>query len=340
LESSYFVFSGSPLLIDRFHICTWEFSNNTALVEFGCEFNANSIANHECLNLGIYIPWLELKHEPKDLYNSLKTSDNSKFIFNDAVQSTDSLDNGANSSGVIHHFSGKSALAILPVNFEIDTKLSKVLNLNVDLSLLKKKDLKNETNVYVRFYLEPDIFSISTRKNRIGSSKIIYDIKLNELRNLPKDLLSKTLCKVETCFNFNIIPNGYELTFFDTNSLQSVRTLEYDSFKKYLPDTRVKDQELLVVFNKHKNKFNFFVSFSSERVGTGQFALAILINIVCGILLTFPTYRTDSQENKISISQALPYEFWLAIIIGICVAIYFVSPYLKTLYYRIRKNNF
>ena len=109
----------------------------------------------------------------------------------------------------------------------------------------------------------------------------------------------KKFCTIKTCFLFNIVPNKYDITFFESAHLKNIRTLEYDSFKKYLADSRVKKDGLIVVFLKKNDleSYTFFNIFSKERIGTGQFAIAILINIFCGFLLFLPGYRGEGNKQ-------------------------------------------
>ncbi|PCJ26323.1 MAG: hypothetical protein COA97_05950 [Flavobacteriales bacterium] len=107
----------------------------------------------------------------------------------------------------------------------------------------------NGCNIYFRFAITPNSKFISLRKTGLNKSTIIYDIKLNEKRNLPRDVVIINECKVKSCFCFNILPNNFSFDFFDAGSLRSVRTLEYEKFNNYLNDKRVKDDELIVVFN-------------------------------------------------------------------------------------------
>lgn len=122
------------------------------------------------------------------------------------------------------------------------------------------------------------------------------------------------------------------MVFFDNSSLKNVRTLEYESFNKYLGDKRVKKDELIVVFNKKEKEdsYSFFSIYSMERIGMGQFALAILINIICGILLSFPSYRKEfnSELSFYDNLKALP-EICIAIVIVFFTFIYFVFPIIK-----------
>ncbi len=327
MDNTYFVFSDTPVHIERFHICIWEFTNDTALVEFGLEIDSKSLQNFKFLSLNLYAPWITNTLGVQDLYKNLKDSRNSKFIFNDSVTNTGSLDGGSNTKGVIHNFSRRAPLAVLPAKFKCAENRG-VLNIILDLSLYNEIIANDKPNVYIRFYLEPSLVEISTRNHGISRSTIIYDIKVHESRNIPDNIRESSLCEIENCFCFNIIPNSYDFGFYESAALKNVRNLEYLSFKHYLPDKRLKDKELVVVFNKKKKSdgFNFFSIFSRERIGTGQFALAFLVNLICGILLAFPAYRSTLGAGGVG---ALPFEFWLALLIGLSTVLYFVKKLLS-----------
>jgi hypothetical protein len=139
-----------------------------------------------------------------------------------------------------------------------------------------------------------------------------------------------SLSDIKSCFFFNILPNSYDLTFFDSGSLKNIRTLEFDSFKKYLGDNRVKENELVVVFNKKEGKdsYAFFSIFSKERIGAGQFALAILVNLISGILLFIPSFRNSLNLTFFSTNlwKNMPLEVYISISIGLLIVGYFIWP--------------
>jgi hypothetical protein len=147
----------------------------------------------------------------------------------------------------------------LPVNFSIQDK---IISAKVKINEYNKIKKEERPNVYFRFFIKPKTPYISIRKSGINKSTIIYDIKINEQRNIPEELIEdfreKSLCKIRYCFSFNILPNKYDIVFFDSSSLQNVRSLEYDSFNKYLGKyiggKSFKKDELLVVFNKKEVK--------------------------------------------------------------------------------------
>ncbi len=335
MENNYFIFTEKNIEIEleRFHICTWEFKNDSALIEFGGEIKDAFDINEEEVTLKLYIPWISSKHIINDLYDKLKESENSRFIFNDSVSGHEFLDGGQRKYGVIQKFENRNPLCIIPLESSIDES-KKIVAIRINLKNLKKIEKVEDTSLYFRFYLEPKINFLSTRKTGISRSTIIYDLKINERRNLPKDseidFEELKLCNVNSCFVFNILPNSYDLTFFDSNTLKNIRTLEFDSFKKYLGDNRVKKDELVVVFNKKKKQdsYAFFSIFSKERIGAGQFALAVLVNIVCAILLLIPTFREKYQASFFSkeLWQSLPFEVYLSMIIGLLIISYFTWP--------------
>jgi hypothetical protein len=341
MDNSFFIYTeaAKSILIERFHMCTWEFSDDSSLVEFGFEIKKESIVE-DVLTIQLYIPWVSKKCETKDLYEKLSNTENSRFIFNDSINNTKYLKGNTNNLGVIYTFSGRNELCVLPVTLNISD--DKIVSVSLNLKNYGDYQQKEKPNIYFRFWIKPESPFISMRKKGISKSTIIYDIKINERRNIPSDKIDyfsdKVFCKIRYCFSFNILPNKYDIVFFDNGSLKNVRTLEYESFNKYLGDKRVKKDELIVVFNKKEvdefekkkvaESFSFFSIYSKERIGPGQFALAILINIVCGVLLFIPAYRkTFIPEVLLSnVWAVLPSEIFIALGIAIATLIYFTLP--------------
>jgi hypothetical protein len=332
MENSYFIFSdiNQNIKIERFHICTWEFQNNTSFIEFGCEISKNSLQDQENIELQLFAPWLTVKCQLADFYEKLKGSENSRFIFNESITSTDFLDGGQNLNGVVHNFSGRNRLCILPITLLIDGE-NQTITIKINLDFYNKTLLDNRPNIYFRFSVTPEKILIATRKNGIAKSTILYDIRLNQKRNLPESLIpkfvNKEVCKIERCFCFNIVPNRYELVFFDASSLQSVRTLEYPSFNRYLPDKRIKENELLVVYSRKDgaDAYNFFLIYSKEYIGMDQLAIGLLISLISGILLFIPAYKVSLGE-KIKYSELwaqMPFLFWVVVFLVAMTLFYF-----------------
>ena len=66
MENSFFIFTdkNNPVQLERFHICTWEFNNNSSLVEFGFEISKDSIKDN-ILTISLFIPWVSKACETK-----------------------------------------------------------------------------------------------------------------------------------------------------------------------------------------------------------------------------------------------------------------------------------
>lgn len=341
MENSFFIYTekDKAIQIERFHICTWEFDNNSSLVEFGFEISEDSITEND-LKISLFIPWVEKTCETKDLYDRLSTADNSRFIFNDSISATKYLKANTNNSGVIHTFSGRNELCVLPSDIKIDE--DKIVTATLNLKAYREYNHESKPNVYFRFWIKPTVPFISMRKKGVNKSTIIYDIKVNERRNIPENktgyFSDQEFCKIRYCFSFNILPNKYDIVFLDNTSLKNVRTLEYESFNRYIGDKRVKEDELIVVFNKKEVKefekkavaesFSFFSIYSKERIGPGQFAIAILVNIVCGVLLFIPAYRKTfiPEISLLKVWSVLPSEIFIALSIAFATLIYFILP--------------
>lgn len=335
MENNYFIFNDSAFEVEfeRFHICTWEFKNSTALVEFGGELSSTKDYPDDIV-LYLYLPWLTPSTEKTDLYERLRDPENSKFIFNDSIDSNLFIDGGSRKKGVVHHFSSRASLCILPVLFDMSTD-QKTLKIIINTRMLKQNIGSSEKpNIYFRISLNVDLNSISTRKTGISKSSILYDLKINERRNLPTNLhlnlQEVVLSKINNCFCFNVIPNTYELSFFDNVSLKNIRTLEYDASFKYLGDNRIRKDEYVVVFNKRKGEesYSFFSAYTKERIGTGQFALAMLVNIISGFLLFIPSFKSENHVSFLSSAfwSRLPIEVYISLGIGLSIFLYFIWP--------------
>ena len=134
MKNAYFILKHNQdeVIIEKFHLCSWEYKDESASIEFGAELDLQSFSG-STLELKIYIPWLPESISREDLYKRLRDSANSKFIFNDIIDGTDSLDGGDNNKGVIHRFKGRGPLCILPVDI---TAEDKILTIKLNTSVL------------------------------------------------------------------------------------------------------------------------------------------------------------------------------------------------------------
>ena len=323
MDNNYFLFSNSSITIKRFHLCTWEMRNETALVEFGVEICPPKTLPDE-LNISLYVPWLEKTSKVYDLYDNLKDPSNCRFIFNDTIINSIPNNKGKKDLGTIQVLKDHGELYIIPIKSKIEDKLIQIV---IETEHLKTSD-KKERNFYFRFYLEPNISLITTRDNGIAKTTLIYEIKVNEQRNLPEDLYDKTLCKIESCFVLHIIPNNYEIVFLNNKICKGIRTLEFDSFKKYLGNKPFEQDELIVIFNKKSDtdSYIFFSSYAKERISMTQILIAIFINLLCSLLFFLSTLRTHLQFSYLSINfwKNTPWEVYFCIVCMI-IFIFYIS---------------
>jgi hypothetical protein len=314
MDNSFFVYSNELLEIERFHICSWEFTNGSALLEIGCEISSQNLPNNvNQLDLSIYIPWLGAQNIVTDLYPRLKEAINTKFIFNDSVANTHMFDGGDGALGVMHEFQGRESLSILPATLTPDYN-NHIIRVELNLSAYNNKGVTS--NIYFRTSITSSTSQLSIRKKGVSRTTIIYDYKINEGRNISGNLIAE-LQNNQLC------------------SLKNVRTLEYEAFYRYLNDNRVQKDELMVVFSKKKypDSFAFFSIFVKERIGAGQFALAILINLISGILLLLPSFRTANQGAIIW--SELPIEVFIAIFVSLSLFTYLIWPGIGSAWYRL-----
>lgn len=188
----------------------------------------------------------------------------------------------------------------------------------------KTRGLEKKPNVYFRFSIETKKKqSLALKKAGINKTTIIYDVKVNERRNIPSDISSQNPCSIKHFFYFNIVPNDYNLGFYNNNIFKSIRTLEYAGFKEYLNDKRIKRDDLIVISFKESNQksYSIFNVFNNEVFGIGGLAMALLLNLLCGILLFIPSIRSDRLDHNII---NLPWELYTAVFIWGLVLLYFI----------------
>ena len=323
MDNSFFILSDQQVVISRFHICTWDIENTNSFIEIGIEFKP---INEGEFNFRFAAPLVGLNSEVKCLADNLCIdTNNSKFIFNDNIESLKPID-GDTRNGAILTFGKRDKLAIIPIE---------PFNINSQIVGFKVKTPIQEFGhtYYIRFSIRINCSTLSTVKRGIAKTSLIYDIKLNEKRNLPNDVhnLIKNnyhLCKVENCFCFHVIPNDLNISYVD-KKLKNIRELEVKAFKNYLPVEleKMKENRYIIIFNKASNEesYSFFSVFTKEIIGTNQILLAIGTNILCSLLFANATFRS-AYNPDISIWKQIPIEFWLAFSILIIVGVSLFYP--------------
>ena len=147
MDNCYFIYSNKNLEIERFHLCTWEFNNGSALLEIGCEISSENLSRSlNSIVTNIYIPWLTDQNKATDLFSKFKESANAKFIFNDSVSNTQTFDGGRGVIGVLHEFQGREPLCILPADIQINGN-EKNIKISLDLSAYNNRNIN--ANIYL-----------------------------------------------------------------------------------------------------------------------------------------------------------------------------------------------
>jgi hypothetical protein len=304
MDNSFFILSKQPVVVSRFHICTWDIENENSFIEFGIEFNSLeriNRANTKERNFKLVVPFMG-KGDPVICLSSrlVENTDSCKFIFNDNVKNVSPIRDDKRNGSVLE-FGDRGTLSVLPLVDEAVHKENQIISFSV-----ATLDLSESHPNYIRFLVKPQKSTLATVIKGIAYKDFIYDIKLNEKRNLPNhvhEILRKeyTLCTVNQCFCFHVVPNSFTIAFVDQKKLKSVRELEVMAFKKFLPEIHsMEENKHIIVFNKDSKSndsktlesYSFFTIFNKEIIGAKQIMIAIAINIICSLFFAFVTLKT------------------------------------------------
>lgn len=338
MDNSFFILSKQDIKISRFHICTWDIENENSFVEIGIEFKFSS---EDEATFIFVAPFLNKNCNISCLAtNLIKDSNNSKFIFNDTINTFSAI-KGDKRNGAILDFETRDKLQIIPIATKSIDIEKKLINIKVD-----NPKVENDVVSYLRFLIKSDKNTLSTEKKGIAKSSLIYDVKLNEKRNLPDRVYQLTkesykLCDVDSCFCFHVIPNSFIMSFTDQNKLKNTRELEVPAFREYLPELKsIKENQYIIIFNKDQKKdsYSFFTIFTKETIGTKQILLAIAANILCSLLFAGASFRQTVIED-VSYWKQLPAEYWVSLGILFLLILSLFSPYklVKKLFNKIKK---
>lgn len=335
MNNTYFILSNKNVEIERLHICTWDIIDYNAAIEIGFEFTTESKSKD--VSFKISLPFIKPTDKTKCLMEALvRDDDNSKFIFNDKIKANKPI-NGDKRNGVILEFEIRNSLSVLPV---------KDINIANGICSFVVRNINHQVNNYVRIYIQTKLPNLSVVKSGITKISYIYDIKINEKRNLPthiNDLLNGgfTICNtIKQCFCFHVIPSLYNISYVNSNKLKNIRILESEAFNRYLPNSyKMKKDGHIIIFNKSEDSkdgtYTFFSEFEKETIGNKQIILAIGANILCSLLFGISSLRGDFEQG-LNWYEKLPWEFWLAIItLVIFVGLLFIP--IKRIWYFIQQ---
>lgn len=329
MDNSYFIYSTRDnVAITRFHICTWEKKGTPSFIEFGIELVDNTFENTNTIALYLCAPFISRKTKCYDLSDRLSDKKNCRYIFNSIVKNSENVGQD-NRDGNIITFNDRDTLTILP--------LSNQMIFNGYIYFRISKPTRSKGNFYCRLLLSVENQSIAIKKKN-GLSKInhIYDVKVNETRNLPQyvyDLRrneSLEICKVDQVFCLHAVSDKLELNYVDSKKLKNIRKIEADIFKNYLKDYADIGNDYDIVFMKAKadEGFSFFTLFTEETIGRNQILFALGANLICSLLFAIASFRTSSNM-EIPWYKQIPIEYYIAFLFILFCIIYLVSMIIR-----------
>lgn len=325
MNNACFILSNKKINIDRLHLCTWDFIGSNAAMEIGMEFMPTPYLRD--IEMKMSLPFLKEGDKVICLMDSLiRDDDNIKFIFNDTIKANKPI-NGDKRNGAILDFNTRNSLCVLPIkNPKVETGVCSFVVNNLNATI------KN----YIRIYIQTDVRNLAVVKKGITKTTYIYDIKVNERRNLPNrinDLQNSgfLLCNtISSCFCFHVIPSYYSISYLNGNKLKNIRTLESEAFNRYLPNSeKIRDNESLIIFNKSNESkdgtHTFFSEFEEETIGNSQITLAIAANVLCSLLFGICSLRHWKRGSNWY--EYLPWEYWVALVALILLLCYMFIPW-------------
>lgn len=323
---TFFILSDTTVTIERLHLCSWDFGDGDALIEVGVEFALEGDGKEVAFKISF--PFDVDGREVVCLMDSLvRDDDNCKFIFNDKIVANKPI--GADKrNGAIVDFAARNSLAILPL-FDV-TSIGDIVSFRV-------RPVRNQIQNYVRFCLRVGIRDLSIVKTGIAKCSYIYDIKINEQRNMP-DSVNKVTNKgfavctsIKRCFCFHVIPSKYNISYLNGLKLKNIRILESQAFSKYLPLNRILPvNEYMIVFIKDSNLgsdgYAFFSEFEEERIGVKQLVVAVVLNIFCNLLFASSSISFSCGKEWY---RQLPIGHWVSIVLLIGFMVFIFGPMLN-----------
>lgn len=333
MDNSLFIMSkrldeNSPVIITRLQICSWNIISRDACLEIGIEIKPNTLQLNQEYSITLFADWLTQDCSIISLHDKFSEQDNVRFVFNETDFSLDPVDGYAhNVSRISFAKNSQRILAILPANAEL--LRDGALNLS-----FKNKAQGNESPYLRVLIIKPKLNTFATIKKGIAKNTYVFDIKVNERRNLPKRFLetvnNKDLfyCLIENVFCLHVVPTSFEISFIDSTKLKNIRQLEKKALGTYLPEIKpIVKEDYIITFSKdsdiNKACYSFFCVFSKETIGTPQIIFAIAANIICSLLFAIASLRVY-WNSQLSWYRQIPAEYVIAILFLMSIIIYVV----------------
>lgn len=317
--NTIYTLSPSSISLEKLHICTWDVKGQKAFIEVGIQLDAN--IPEARLPVYVYLPFIDDRTKVSSLHQELSEDANFRFIFNRS-HSNKTLIGGDNRNGSIFTIDKDGApgqteqIAILNVDAVIED------NKFVKVNFTRPND--DVSKLYGRVLLKISHETLANTVSGITKKDYLYDIKINEVRNMPDVVFdykrnhNLSLCNPDTVILLHAVPEEWNINYSDSSRLKSVRRLEIDAFKQYMSWIEKVSDEYLITFSKAdaKSGASFFTSFTMEHVGSKQLFVAVMMNILCSLLFAFSDINyPDPEKTDACILQAIPITYYIAIAI-------------------------
>lgn len=317
MKDSIYVLSKQQGAVEKLHLCTWDVRNHNTFVEVGVSI-ANDGTLPDTVELYLVLPFLSDKCKIKSLHEELHDNDNYKFIFNEIPENVKAID-GEIRNGSIVQLAGDG---------DLKSRTHLVANANTEqdktLPMVKvsfERPEKEVGHAYVRLLIETDKSTIAEVIPGIAKRSYIFDVKINEARNIPSDVLNfkrkehLNILPVKTAYCLHCVPDNYEITFSDSSKMKNIRKLEKEAFQRYLPVLKNISGEYIITFIKHKEdsgSYSFFTTFNKEVVGNKQLFVAVITNLLCNLLFAIAAFRVV-KKTGVEWYKQIPGEWWVAV---------------------------
>lgn len=328
MDNSFFIMSeahdgNSPVTIKRLQICSWNIISGDACLELGIEIEPGTLQLNHDYSVVFFADWLTKDCSIISLHDKFTEHDNVRFVFNETAFSSSPIDGYAhNGSRIVLNGNSHRILAILP---------AKAILADGELNLSFKNKAQENESPYLRVLIKSKLKTFAMIKNGIAKNTYVFDVKVNERRNLPKRFLNTvnsrnlTYCLIENVFCLHAVPTSFEISFIDGTKLKNIRQLEKKALETYLPEVKPNAKEdYIIIFSKcsdkSKSSYSFFCIFSRETIGTPQILLAITANIICCLLFAFGDVRLH-WNSQLSWYRQIPAEYLIAFFFLVLIVI-------------------
>lgn len=343
MNTIYLLSNQGNLTVEKFHFCTWDVKDENTFVEAGiCIKKENNTP--DAIDFYLALPFLTGQATAESLHTNLADTANYRFIFNEIAEHTDSI-NGDNRNGCIITISNGAndedkKYAIVPATYSI-VEGQNLVKISI------RKPAGTYGHIYTRILIKINRKTIAETISSITKRTYVYDVKVNEARNIPDDVFTYgqennlTFLKIQKTFCLHCVPSDYELGFSDSAKLKNVRKLEMDAFCHYLPLLKRIRGDYNIVFLKENNENgnSFFTTFSKEYIGNKQLLMAVVTNLICNLLFAIAAFRSTLGTNDVWYEK-IPIEWYVSLVVIVACVLYCVPkiPCLGKWYYGIKNR--